>query len=107
MVVGWFGGRLAAGESASEDLEGTGAALFGVVLLAIGLTLLGYGLGLLIRNTAASICVLLLWPLIAEGLIAALLVGHRRQRTRRSGCRTRPASRWPSSTSATKTSSAG
>ncbi len=75
VVVGWFGGRLAAGESASEDLEGTGAALFGVVLLAIGLTLLGYGLGLLIRNTAASICVLLLWPLIAEGLIAALLSG--------------------------------
>ena len=73
VIVGWFGGRLVAGESASEDLDGTGAALFGVVLLAIGLTLLGYGLGLLIRNTAASICVLLLWPLIAEGLIAALL----------------------------------
>ena len=40
---------------------------------AIGLTLLGYGLGLLIRNSAAAICLLLLWPLIAEGLIAGLL----------------------------------
>ena len=43
------------------------------MLLAIGLTLLGYGLGLLLRNTAATICLLLLWPLIAEGLIAGLL----------------------------------
>jgi ABC-2 type transport system permease protein len=75
VVVGWFGGRLLAGESASEELEGTGPALIGVVLLSIGLTLLGYGLGLLIRNTAASVCVLLLWPLIAEGLVAALLSG--------------------------------
>ena len=43
------------------------------MLLAVGLTLLGYGLGLLIRNTPATICILLLWPLIAEGLIAGLL----------------------------------
>ena len=48
-------------------------ALIGVVLLAVGLSLLGYGLGLLLRNTAATICLLLLWPLIAEGLIAGLL----------------------------------
>ena len=46
-------------------------ALIGVVLLAVGLTLLGYGLGLLIRNSAATICLLLLWPLIAEGLSPA------------------------------------
>ena len=48
-------------------------ALLGVVLLAVGLTVLGYGLGLLIRNSPAAICILLLWPLIAEGLIAGLL----------------------------------
>jgi len=73
VAVSWLAGRVIAGDSTSEDLEGTGAALVGVVLLAIGLTLLGYGLGLLIRNTPATICVLLLWPLIAEGLIAGLL----------------------------------
>jgi ABC-2 type transport system permease protein len=73
VLVGWFGGRVIAGDDASRDLEGTGAALLGVVLLSIGLTLLGYGLGLLMRNTAAAICVLLLWPLIAEGLVAGLL----------------------------------
>ena len=44
-----------------------------MIFLAIGLTLLGYGLGLLIRNSAATICLLLLWPLIAENLIAGLL----------------------------------
>ena len=33
-----------------------------------GSTLLGFGLGLLIRNSPAAICILLLWPLIAESL---------------------------------------
>ncbi|MET0578928.1 MAG: ABC transporter permease [Ilumatobacteraceae bacterium] len=65
------GGAIAADPTSLED--GAGAALVGVVLLAIGLTLLGYGLGLLLRNSAAAICLLLLWPLIAEGLIAGLL----------------------------------
>ena len=35
--------------------------------------LLGHGLGLFIRNSAATVCILLLWPLIVEGLIAGLL----------------------------------
>ena len=52
-------------------------SLIGVVILAVGLTLLGYGLGLLIRNSAAAICILLLWPLIAEGLMAGLLTVDR------------------------------
>ncbi len=68
----WILGAVLSGDA--PDL-GTGTAmpaLVGVVLLAVGLTLLGYGLGLLIRNSPAAICILLLWPLIAEGLIAGL-----------------------------------
>jgi ABC-2 type transport system permease protein len=73
VVVCWAAGALLSGDS--PDLgDGTALpALVGVVLLAIGLTVLGYALGLLIRNSPAAICVLLLWPLIAEGLIAGLL----------------------------------
>jgi ABC-2 type transport system permease protein len=71
--VCWLLGAALSGDS--PDLgEGTALpSLVGVVLLAVGLTLLGVGLGLLIRNSPAAICVLLLWPLIAEGLIAGLL----------------------------------
>ena len=49
------------------------AALVGVVVFAAIVALLGYGLGLVIRNTPAAVAVLLLWPLVAEGLIGALL----------------------------------
>ncbi|WP_116999992.1 ABC transporter permease [Desertimonas flava] len=49
------------------------AALAGAGLLGVGLTMLGFGLGMLIRNTPATVSVLLLWPLVAEGLVAALL----------------------------------
>ncbi len=72
VVVSWLVGGAIAEDPSSLD-DGAGAALVGVVLLALGLTLLGYGLGLLVRNTAATICILLLWPLIAEGLIGGLL----------------------------------
>lgn len=51
------------------------AALTGALLLGVGLTMLGFGLGMVIRNTPATVCVLLLWPLVAESLIAVLLSG--------------------------------
>lgn len=70
--VGWVVGAAITSRPTSLD-DGAGAALVGVVVLAVGLALLGYGLGLLIRNSAAAICVLLLWPLIGEGIIAGLL----------------------------------
>jgi ABC-2 type transport system permease protein len=60
------------GEQSLSD-DGVRPALAGAVLLAVGLTLLGYGLGLLVRNAALAICILLLWPLVAELLIAGLL----------------------------------
>lgn len=73
VIACWVLGAIVSGDS--PDLgDGTALpAMVGVVLLAVGLSLLGYGLGLLIRNSAAAVCMLLLWPLIAEGLIAGLL----------------------------------
>lgn len=72
VVVCWLLGAALSGDA--PELDGTALpALVGVVLLAVGLSMLGYGLGLLIRNSPAAICILLLWPLIAEGLIAGLL----------------------------------
>ena len=49
------------------------AALFGAVVLAGMLSLLGYGLGLLIRNSAATVAILVLWPLLLEGIVGAVL----------------------------------
>jgi ABC-2 type transport system permease protein len=49
------------------------SALVGIVCFAGIVSLLGLGLGMLIRSTPAAIAVLVLWPLVAEGLIGALL----------------------------------
>ncbi len=73
VVVGWIGATVLADGRQSLGDDGVLAALIGIVVLGVGLTVLGYGLGLLIRNTALTICVLLLWPLIAEGIVAGLL----------------------------------
>ena len=43
----------------------------GVVLAAL-VSWFGFGLGLLIRNSPATISVLLLWPLLIEGLLAVM-----------------------------------
>jgi ABC-2 type transport system permease protein len=43
----------------------------GVVLAAL-VSWFGFGLGLIIRNSPATISVLLLWPLLIEGLIAVM-----------------------------------
>lgn len=73
VIVGWVAGTAIAEGTQELSDDGAMAALVGVVFLAVGLTLLGYGLGMLVRNSAAAICVLLLWPLVAEGLVAALM----------------------------------
>jgi ABC-2 type transport system permease protein len=49
------------------------SALIGIVLLAGLLSLLGFGLGLLIRSSPATVVVFVLWPLLLEGLIALVL----------------------------------
>jgi ABC-2 type transport system permease protein len=70
---------LAVLESREESLELGGAAahreaLLGAVVLCVLLTLLGFAIGLLIRNAPAAIAIFVLWPLLAESLIGALLV---------------------------------
>jgi ABC-2 type transport system permease protein len=55
------------------DAGSARAGLVGVIIFAAIVSLLGYGLGLLMRSTPAAVAVLLLWPLVAEGLIGALL----------------------------------
>lgn len=49
--------------------------LIGLVVFAAIVSLLGLGLGLIIRSTPAAVAVLILWLLIVESIIAAVLVG--------------------------------
>lgn len=55
------------------DVSTTNAAITGLVLFAAIVSLLGLGLGLLVRNTPASIAILILWPLVAESIVGAVL----------------------------------
>ncbi len=61
------------GDVAWSDAGNGRSALVGIVCFAGIVSLLGFGLGMLIRSTPAAIAVLILWPLVAEGLIGALL----------------------------------
>ena len=56
-----------------DDVPAGVAPLIGVIVFAGLVALLGYGLGLIIRNTPAAVAVLLVWPLVIEGLVASLL----------------------------------
>jgi ABC-2 type transport system permease protein len=49
------------------------AGMIGVVVFAVIVSLLGFGLGMLIRNTPAAVAVLFVWPLVIENIIAAIL----------------------------------
>jgi len=49
------------------------AALIGVVAFAVIVSLLGFGLGMVIRNTPAAVAVLILWPLVIENIIFLIL----------------------------------
>jgi hypothetical protein len=46
----------------------------GIILFAAIVSLLGLGLGLLIRNTPAAVAILILWPLVAEGIVGGVLM---------------------------------
>jgi ABC-2 type transport system permease protein len=75
VTVSWVAGAAIADGPQSAGDSGALPSLVGVVVLAVGLSLLGFGLGLLIRNPAATVCALLLWPLIVEEvLIGGLLL---------------------------------
>ena len=77
LLIGVFVGRiLAEGQGATIDFghyNGAVPALLGTVLLAGLMSLAGYGLGLITRSTPAAISILIVWPLIAEGLIGGLI----------------------------------
>jgi len=77
VLVGWFiGGALATGQGAEIDIADvpTGVpAMVGVVVLTGLMSLVGYGFGLLTRSTPVAVSILIVWPLIAEGLVGALL----------------------------------
>jgi ABC-2 type transport system permease protein len=53
--------------------DGATEAMLGVVVFAAIVSLLGLGLGLVIRSTPAAVAVLILWPLVAELLIGGLM----------------------------------
>lgn len=48
-------------------------AFVGTLVLALGVVVLGFGVGNLIRNTPAAVAALLLWPLVIENILARLL----------------------------------
>jgi ABC-2 type transport system permease protein len=49
------------------------AGMIGVVVFAVIVSLLGYGLGMLLRITPVAVAVLILWPLVVENIIVAIL----------------------------------
>ena len=77
LVIGTLVGRpLAEAQGATIDFGAVPKmvpALLGTVLLAALMSLAGYGLGLMTRSTPAAISILIVWPLIAEGLIGGLI----------------------------------
>lgn len=78
MAVGAFGGAaLSRSQGATIDWADQPNALpacIGAVVLAALITLLGFGLGALLRSTPFATTMLMLWPLLAESLIGALLI---------------------------------
>ena len=71
-----LGRPLAEGQGASIDfgeVPTAAPALAGAVILAGLMSLAGYGLGMITRSTPAAISILIVWPLIAEGLIGGLI----------------------------------
>jgi ABC-2 type transport system permease protein len=83
VVVGWLAGSaLIRGEQSLDD-DSAGGMLLGIVVLAMLLMLFGYALGLAVRSTPLAICILLLWPLVVEGIIAGLLAVANREELQR------------------------
>jgi ABC-2 type transport system permease protein len=77
IAICWVvGSAIAEGRGADFSLsmeDGSVGALAGLVVLAVVLTWFAFGIGLIVRNSPATVSILLLWPLVAEGLIAVVL----------------------------------
>ena len=67
---------IASSRGATVSLDGqpeARAALIGIVVFAVIVSMLGLGLGMVIRNTPAAVAVLILWPLVVENIILLIL----------------------------------
>jgi ABC-2 type transport system permease protein len=77
VVVGVLAGTaIAEGQGSIIDVAGSPngiPALAGTVALAGMMALVGLGVGMIVRNTPAAVAVLILWPLLVEGLVGGLL----------------------------------
>ncbi len=62
------------GASISLNNEPTArAGMIGIVVFAVIVSMLGFGLGMLLRLTPVAVAVLILWPLVVENIIALIL----------------------------------
>lgn len=75
VAVAWLGAAAILGDGRDVSLGDRGAQgqLVALVLLGALLTVLGMALAMLLRNSAAAIAILLLWPFVVESLIAGFL----------------------------------
>ena len=83
VVCFWSSSAIASSRGAKVSLDGepeARAALIGIVVFAVIVSLLGFGLGLIIRNTPAAVAVLILWPLVVENIIVLHPQRSRRRR---------------------------
>lgn len=77
MAIGWFAGSTIANSRGADvrlaDSPTAVPAMVGLVALCALMSLVGYALGMITRSTPTAISVLIVWPLIAEGLVGALI----------------------------------
>jgi ABC-2 type transport system permease protein len=76
VFAAWFSGSTIfnsrGGETSISDPKVL-TVLVSTVVLAVLVSWFGFGIGLLVRNSPASVSLLLLWPLLIEGLIQLVL----------------------------------
>ena len=70
------GSVIAGGRGADISLstdDGSAAVLFALVVLAVLVGWFAFGVGLIVRNAPATVTLILVWPLIIEGILGVLL----------------------------------
>ena len=77
VVVCWVAGAsILSARDASVSLsldDWSFGSIASVVVIAVELTAFAFGIGAVVRNSPAAVSVLLIWPLVAEGLVGLLL----------------------------------
>lgn len=74
LITFGLGSAILNGRDADVELSGRDkAAMVGLVALVGLLVLLGFGLGMIIRNSPATITTFILWPLLLESIIHGVL----------------------------------